>query len=518
MIFERTPIIIYQMMNDNPQRRKELLHDERFVKQHLKVTQVKDLKITRTFKHTGENNIQPTTSCADRINFGIYISDSRDIDYYDIANSLCTLIFARVRFNDAIIAERYLTASLQNLRRKGVPVDRILNIRKQQQHQSTPSSISSVPGSSSPSPVDLPKPLSPRELNAYTKQVKEVFGDCQEGYIRQLLAQQHENHVNNVINKLLNENYPKTQQSGEKEIINSVISEDEEKKKKELELLKQQQQLQIKQEKSSGFINRLWSNWKQPVPTTSLPPPQKPISTPSMTEIDNQIKSSAQKPKLPNSDTTITPNFTTNIRQNLKRAIYSCKPYVGQDVYTPPRINQVNESRNYCDATPGQDLTYVGKITGMEFYVHRNVQPNDVLEQYGQAMKRFNSILTELATKVFQLQLECIHLFYDTEGPTIAFNLSGSLFMNFRYYLALHEATKKEEETSKRKEALIYWFMTLCHEIAHNFVSEHNSEHEFYLSAFAENLLGSLMDHIYSSSNTNTAAIEPSKPPLTLLD
>jgi hypothetical protein len=532
MIFERTPIIIYQMMNDNPQRRKELLRDERYVKQHLKVTQVKDLKITRTFKYTNEKNIQPTTSCADRVNFGIYISNSNDIDYYDIANSLCSLIFARVRFNDAIVVERYLTASLQNLRRKGVPVDRILNIRKQEQKQlQTPSPASKANSPSptvSPSPPLMPKPLSPKDLDAYTKQVQEVFSDCQEGYIRQLLAQQHDNHVQNVINKLLHQDYPKNKQLGGKEIAGSVTSEEEEEQKRKQAALAQQQQ-QVRNERSSGFINRLWSNWKQPTTTPPAVPSSESPSVPSTSEITKQINdntSNAKKPKLPQSDTTITPNFTANIKQNLKRAIHSCKPYAGQDVYTPPRINQVNESTNYCDAAPGHNLTYVGNVIGMEFYVHRSVQPDDVLEQYGQAMARFTSVLTELA-QVFGLALPTIQIFYDSQGPTIAFNLSGSLFMNLRYYLALHEPQSKAQEASKRKEALIYWFMTLCHELAHNFVSEHSSEHEFYMSSFAENYLESLMDHFYatataaaisSTATTTTTTTTTTKPSLTLLD
>ena len=36
-IFERVPIIIYQMMSDNPQRQKELCHDDKYVKRNLKV-------------------------------------------------------------------------------------------------------------------------------------------------------------------------------------------------------------------------------------------------------------------------------------------------------------------------------------------------------------------------------------------------------------------------------------------------------------------------------------------------
>ncbi|KAG0933842.1 hypothetical protein G6F57_009475 [Rhizopus arrhizus] len=484
MIFERTPIIIYQMMNDNPQRRKELLHDEQYVKQHLKVIQVQELKINRSFKHTGEKNVQPTTACADRVDFGIYVSNAKEIDYYDVANALCVLLFARVQFNDAIIVERYLTVSLLNLRRKGVPVDRILNIRKQ--HVTSPAPPPLTTTSPTQPPPSMPRPLPSQELDKYTKQVQEVFGDCQEGYIRQLLAQQHENHVQNVIDRLLQETYPKKSN----EIKNQIISTEEEmeEKRKQAEASKR-----VSQQKPSGFMNRLWSTWKQPV--TSASTPSSP--TPSVAAAPvNQETNEDKRTKLPKSETTITPNYTDNIRQNLKRAIHSCRPYAGQDVFTPPRINQVTESRQYCDATPGHNLTYVGNVLGMEFYVHRTVKSDDVLEQYGQSMARFTSILSDLA-KVFELRLATIQIFYDKEGPTIAFNLSGSLFMNLRYYLALHES--ETEDGRKRKEALIYWFMTICHELAHNFVADHSSEHEFYMSSFAENYLESLMNHIYAN-------------------
>ena len=39
-IFERVPIIIYQMMSDNPQRQKELCHDDKYVKRNLKVNKL----------------------------------------------------------------------------------------------------------------------------------------------------------------------------------------------------------------------------------------------------------------------------------------------------------------------------------------------------------------------------------------------------------------------------------------------------------------------------------------------
>ncbi|GAN09771.1 HATPase_c domain protein [Mucor ambiguus] len=525
MIFERAPIGIYQMLNDGLKKKKDLLRDEKYIKQHLKVTQVKDLKIVRTFRHTNEKNIQPTTACADLTNFQLYVSDANDIDYYDIAHSLCRLIFARASFNDAIVMERYLTTSLYNLRRKNVPVDRILNIKKRQDASPAYTPTPTPPPASNTTnqlqrapatpPPNMPKPLSPKELDTYTKQVKEVFGDCQDAYIRQLLSQQHSDHAQNVITRLLREDYPKVKAPGQ-DLEKSIVSEEEE-LKKQIEAAAAQQRLQAKAERASGgFMNKILGSWRSgsSSPAASSPPSHPPTQTASShiaNEITKQIEESSQKPKLPKPDQTITPNFTANIQQNLKRAIHSCKPYAGQDIYSPPRINQVNESSTYCDSGSGQDLTYVGNVMGMEFFVHRTVHPDDVLQQYGQPMARFNSILNALA-HVFELKLTTIQIYYDTEGPTIAFNLSGSLFMNLRYYLALHDTTDKEQESSKRKEALIYWFMTLCHELAHNFVGQHDSTHEFYMSSFAETYLESLMNHIYGSTDRSVTDLQPPAP------
>ncbi|KAG0163756.1 hypothetical protein DFQ28_010199 [Apophysomyces sp. BC1034] len=475
-IFERIPIIVYQMMNDNLQRQKSLIHDEKYAKKHLKVIQVKQLKIIREFKHTKERHVQPSTACADKTSFTIYVSSAKDIDYYDIANALCVLLFTRVGFNDAIVVERYLTASLNNLRRKGVPVDRILHIRK-----NIDASLVSAPVDPLPTP---PPAISSDQMDQYTKRVREVFGDCQEGYIRQLIAQERENHVENVINKLLQEDYPRAHQVTESTKESAVQATKSASEARE-------------SQRGTRILDRLWS-WggvKQPAQTpntTSLS--QQTMAT---TETASQSQPT-QKSKLPNSEKTITPNYTSNIKQNLKRAIHSCKAYSGQDVFSPPRINKVVESNNYCDATPGHNLMYAGQIMGMEFYVHRGIQPEDVFTQYGQAIKRFTSVAATLA-EVFSLKPASMHIFYDQSGSTIAFNLNGSLFLNLRYYLALHELDSVADEitvNAKRKEALIYWFMTTCHELAHNFISDHSSEHEFYMSSFAEVYLDSLIDHL----------------------
>ncbi|KAI9246456.1 hypothetical protein BDA99DRAFT_592382 [Phascolomyces articulosus] len=503
-IFERVPIIIYQMMSDNPQRQKELCHDDKYVKRNLKVIQARELRINRKFKHTGEQNVQPTTACADKSSFTIYISSLGEIDYYDIANALCALIFTRVRFNDAIVVERYLTATLTSLRRKGVPVDRILNIRKNVEKHKPIASPPSIETNHMGQQQSFVPTLTSQQLDQCTKQVLDVFGDCQEGYVRQLLAQERENHTENVINKLLNDNnYPRKKEvKSDKEILEEAQAESNRRAAIE-------NNPGINQGVAGGFLDRIWS-WKGSRQSTPVPPspPPKPI--------EQEI---VKKPRLPDSQGTITPNYTSNIKQNLRRAIHSCKSYSDQHLFSPPQINKVVESNNYCDVKPQHNLVACGQVKGIAFYIHRDVNPDDVQQQYNGAMGRFTDIIKGLAT-VFELKESTLHLFYDTQGSTIAFNMNGSLFMNLRYYLALHETDDMSLfKRTKRKEALIYWFMTICHELAHNFVSDHNSEHEFYMSSFAEVYLESLIRYLATINiNTDTNNTPTLPPPPTPQD
>lgn len=48
-------------------------------------------------------------------------------------------------------------------------------------------------------------------------------------------------------------------------------------------------------------------------------------------------------------------------------------------------------------------------------------------------LARFIDILV-LLTKVYDLPVTSLHVFYDVKGGLIAFNRSGSIFLNLRYY------------------------------------------------------------------------------------
>lgn len=132
---------------------------------------------------------------------------------------------------------------------------------------------------------------------------------------------------------------------------------------------------------------------------------------------------------------------------------------------------------------------------------------------------RFVDVLTPL-TKLYGVPLHLLHVFYDATGGPIAFNREGSIFLNLRYFeewreyslpciplvsIALNPTMIDDQDVQKgdRQQAQTSWsvapfpytlfpylfqsrFLALAHELAHNLIKQHNSEHEFWFSAICE--------------------------------
>jgi hypothetical protein len=95
-------------------------------------------------------------------------------------------------------------------------------------------------------------------------------------------------------------------------------------------------------------------------------------------------------------------------------------------------------------------------------------------------IKQFEAILKEVGG-VYGLPSKSIHIFYDEHGSTIAFNSSGSIFCNLRWFNQLHAAKMQGSGSGEaRAEAATWWWVVLAHELAHNLVDLHNSDHSYY--------------------------------------
>ena len=132
-------------------------------------------------------------------------------------------------------------------------------------------------------------------------------------------------------------------------------------------------------------------------------------------------------------------------------------------------------------------------------------------------LSRFVGIIVPIA-EVYNLSVAFLHIFYDVGGGPIAFNREGSLFLNLRYFEAwrkcdqymrcrmLHfrqtiRMSRTVSNSKRRYRGLLLdhfrrlvltgqlshsRFFTIAHEIAHNLVKPHNSEHAFWFSAICE--------------------------------
>ncbi|KAK3044401.1 hypothetical protein LTS18_001388, partial [Coniosporium uncinatum] len=93
-------------------------------------------------------------------------------------------------------------------------------------------------------------------------------------------------------------------------------------------------------------------------------------------------------------------------------------------------------------------------------------------------------------SSIFSLPPQTLHIFHDPTSATIAFNSSGALFCNFHYFHELHLQGWAEGDAEKKVEAVSYWWVVLCHELAHNLIREHGAQHSFYAESFAQQYFG----------------------------
>lgn len=127
------------------------------------------------------------------------------------------------------------------------------------------------------------------------------------------------------------------------------------------------------------------------------------------------------------------------------------------------------------------------------------------IRDYQDPLLRFiNLIVKPVGVKVFGLKEQTLHVFYDlAPSPLIAFNTGGALFLNLRYYIAWHDSLVL---VGNKNDALISTFHTLAHEIAHNLVGPHNSEHEYYFSSLLETHFAKMAFLLSSSSSSSSSS------------
>ncbi|KAI0470885.1 hypothetical protein GGR56DRAFT_118362 [Xylariaceae sp. FL0804] len=212
------------------------------------------------------------------------------------------------------------------------------------------------------------------------------------------------------------------------------------------------------------------------------------------------------------------------VQQNLLNAIKSTRAHDSSHLFSPPTTQQVKEQATYCDDTAGKDLTFVAEASnGMRVFVSNNLTTSSpgggggsgfdagrFLGAHHGAINAFAALLRDVGVDVYQIKKTALHVFYDEQGDTIAFNRDGSIFANLRFYLQLHDADVGSGGGGEaRAAAAVWWWVILAHELAHNIIRPHNADHSYYTESFIQQYFPKMM----LKASQLVAAAAASQPP-----
>ncbi|KAG0267611.1 hypothetical protein BG011_002919 [Mortierella polycephala] len=513
LIVERAPLLL----SDHPSNR--LNFDLDWLTTKLKVRQVPEIQLRREFIPTKAMHVESTTACIVQDQSRAYyllVTAKGDMDYFDIADALAKLLLRKKKLNDSIWWSNLLFTSLVNLKRKGFQVDRILNAKKAEKARIEAATKADTAAAAQAAAAAK---LGPKQTAEYLAQLKEVFPDCDPAFLMDALSKETQDHVQRVTMKLLDSGYPRVNNKRDDKnnrnaapppVPGSFPTQDP--NVSTISTLppappvSSPTQGAISTMGGGSFFSRL-RNIRDSVIG-------KPMTTPGQDGIATGMESSGSGPNKSTSVSTpppttstikgFAPDYQQNLQQSLKNAVSNCRSNGRDDISSEPTVSQVSDvlTNSYCDVKPGHQLNFAGHAGELEFYLDKGCDADEIMTKENlKSLARFVRMLMVLANDVFGLVPETMHVYYDPEGQAVAFNRGGALFFNWRYFVALgHDdeagLAKKQAQgrtVTSREEGLIYWFFTMAHELAHNFVGDHNSKHEFYFSSFCEQYLPALM-------------------------
>jgi hypothetical protein len=98
------------------------------------------------------------------------------------------------------------------------------------------------------------------------------------------------------------------------------------------------------------------------------------------------------------------------------------------------------------------------------------------------------SLLCEQTNKIYGCSWDSFHIFLENDGNNIAFNVGGSLFFNLRYFLTTIKGSTRNPGDPRWDpvDSLDYWYPVVAHEMAHNLVSAHGSQHSFIMESYIQ--------------------------------
>jgi len=458
---------------------------------------------------------QRTTCCArplDKKHHAMYVT--KDFDFFDVGQSIGDLILERCQLEDAFFISSLLDTSLEQLRSRGFPVDRVLKPKPLPEPPKPPPptppppppatapTIASIPPVAATAAAVAPPANQPNTSKSIPDDdtetvntaasstadegdsvfsteeimtmVKQMFPDADEDFLKKQLGKSPAlGDVQQLAEEMAKGNYPrKTEQNNTLQPMAAAAAREEQQA-----LMPAPPAEKIPKRKSvKKALGRAFGGFRGGGASHSGA--SHSGSTGADAGGESQMGPATSGGTAPSNDTgPVSPqqdaasySNMTNMLQNQARnsAPVDAKGITSNDTVMTSVPKDLDRGST-CEVVPGQSLKPFpgprgdGRThNGVAVFSARKSPESEVfLQSHEDAVEKFALVLTRLA-EVYEVDKKSIAIFHDPCGGTIAFNSNRSLHFNVRYFHALHYLQNKHDSF----ESYSYWFTVVAHEVS----------------------------------------------------
>ncbi|ROT42146.1 hypothetical protein SODALDRAFT_8515 [Sodiomyces alkalinus F11] len=445
-VLERSKIFLHEYVN---YRRDSIKHDSKWLEKNMTVEVVRSLALRRTLKGShGQSHLEKRSAASVHLKSGwvLYVAAEGRPDMYQVGQAICQLLLARPNQQAYLFFEPFLTLDLLGLRARGYNVDRILRAKAAQ--------------------ARIAEEERRKALEAEQRKMQEREEQWNDREAKAAEAAREA---------------PRTPRPALPAMPGSFGNDSPED-------VQPAPSTESWRRGTGGFFSNITRRLGFDTDDDAHPkPPQLPGASAEDDQHSTPPSGSPNIQRKPMDDGRVT--SPAKVGQNLLNAIQATRPHDSNHLFSPPRVNEVKEQATYCDSTPAKNIVFVAEASnGMKVYAAKDVSadPTRFLGTHSGAINAFAALLVEVGN-VYSLSPQALHMFYDEVGGTIAFNSNGSIFCNLRFFLQLHANKLAGSRQGEAKaEAAVWWWVVLAHELSHNLVESHNSDHSYYTESFIQ--------------------------------
>lgn len=462
-VLERSKIFLFEYQK---YRQDVIKHDHKWLEKRLDVIMVQSVALRRTLSGSRETHTEKRSAASTGSTTRghvLYVSSRGKPDMYQIGQAVCQLVLSRQSQQAYFFFEPFLKLDLLELRARGYNVDRVLRAKAAEA-----------------------RVAEEERRKAYEAEQKR-FEEAEQERVRNLRGTEIAA-TRAKSNKTPEPKMPGAFEDDSPSPNNSLVHRRKNSREEEqVEESGLQSFFGKKNYDKLSDFTKWWGLGNSDETKEADKPPRAVTTTNNNTGVSSPS---------PAEDGRVT--SPAAIQENMQSAINASRPYGSSSVFSPPQTNAVKEQATYCDHKPAQDIINVAKAPrGMSFFVHNDLTKEaHVLPEFlgrNQGMiASFERLLMDVAS-VYGLAAGVVHMYYDYTGPTIAFNLNGSIFCNMRYFMQLHAPLLTSSASAQaRVDATVWWWVVVAHELAHNLESSHNANHSYYTESFVQQYFGKM--------------------------